>query len=325
MSSTLVSRRTFVMGSLAAGLGVGTLACADRPVAGGAKLVIGLIADLHHGNLTPDADERMDTFLQAVADRNDVDLLIQLGDFCHPTKQARGLCKRFNGFMGDKLHVLGNHDMDLGTKEQIMDLWGMPKRYGSTDIGGYHFITLDRNNLKTDAGFKPYSKANFYVDRAIRGWSDEEQLDWLKADLAKTGLPTIVLTHQPIGFAEGGAEKESPQVAPIMRILEEANKAAGWTKVQACFCGHLHTDVGHTHQGIHYLHFNSASYQWVKEPVRYTDALYAFVTLDPAGTMTVEGRATTWAEPTPQQRGLEGDFPQPAISDRQMKMAVASK
>lgn len=284
-------------------------------------LTIGLIADLHHGNLTPDADARLDVFLQAVADRGEVDLLIQLGDFCHPRDDARGLCNRFNSFEGPKLHVLGNHDMDLGTKEQVMDLWGMPARYGSVDIGGYHFITLDRNNLKRDGGFEPYANANFYIDRTARAWVDDEQLEWLTADLTATNLPTIVLTHQPLGIAEGKAGAASPQVAPVTRILETANANAGWAKVQAAFCGHNHTDRALTHTGIHYIHFNSASYRWIREPVRYEEALFAFVTLNPTGWLTVEGRTTTWAEPTPKQQSGRRDFPDPAITDRELPLA----
>jgi len=326
-----LSRRKLLMAGSAASL-AWALPITLRPrVAGAAAdaaarpLTIGLITDLHHGNLTPDADARLDVFLQAVADRGDVDMLIQLGDFCHPADDARGLCERFNAFDGPKLHVLGNHDMDLGTKQEIMDLWGMPARYGSTDIGGYHFVTMDRNNLKHDDGFAPYANANFYVDSAIRAWADDEQLEWLAADLAATDLPTVVLTHQPLGIAEGGTEAESPQAAPIMRLLEQANEDAGWTKVQACFCGHYHTDRALTHAGIHYLHFNSASYKWIREPVRYEDTLYAFITLDPAGSLTVEGQATTWADPTPQARGLEGEFPDPAITDRSLELGIAGE
>jgi len=323
MPPTSVTRRTFLavssVGLVAGGLpGVrfngGTLSAQK----GLQPLSIGLITDLHHGNLAPDADARLDVFLQAVADRGGVDMLIQLGDFCHPADDARGLCERFNAFDGPKLHVLGNHDMDLGTKEEIMDFWGMPARFGSTDIGGYHFVTLDRNNLKRDGGFEHYANANFYVDSAIRAWADDEQLEWLAADLAQTQLPTIVLTHQPLGLLRGGAAESPPQVAPIMRILEKANADAGWAKVQACFCGHNHTDRALSHSGVHYLHFNSTSYKWLGEPVRYEEALFAFVTLDPAGALTIEGRSTQWADPTPEQRRIEGDFPDPAISGREL-------
>lgn len=327
-----LTRRTFLTATaasvVAAGLPgavCGALYGPGRVLAAGdlgRPLTLGLITDLHHGNLTPDADARLDVFLQHVADRGDVDLLIQLGDFCHPSREARGLCERFDAFDGPKLHVLGNHDMDLGTKEQAMDRWGMAERYGSTDIGGYHFVTLDRNHLKTGDGYTPYANANFYVDAALRAWADDEQLEWLAADLAATGLPTVVLTHQPVGLAAGGVEDAPPQEAAIMRIIEKANADAGWGKVQACFSGHLHRDLALTHAGTHYVQFNSASYRWLGEPVRYVDPLFAFVTLDPAGTLTVEGRATQWADPTPDARGLEGEFPDPAVSDRRLETAA---
>ena len=327
MSESLrLNRRTVLKGITAgfAGLSLPISTRALTPERKPGKLTIGLITDLHHGKGVPDADARLDVYLQAVADRGDVDMLMQLGDFCNPVDNARDLCKRFNAFDGPKLHVLGNHDMDFGSKEQIMDYWGMPARYGSTDIGGYHFVTLDRNNIKSDNKFVPYKNANFYIDRAMRAWADDEQLEWLAADLARTDLPTIVLTHQALGMSKGGTEDAGERVASIMKIMEKANRDAGWTKVQACFCGHSHADRALVHEGIHYILFNSASYKWYGEPVRYKDTLYAFVTLDPAGTLTVEGRETTWEDPTPKQRGLEGEFPNPAISNREFKTRAAN-
>ncbi len=45
---------------------------------------IGLITDPHHG-LAPDADKRLDAFMEAVADRKP-DFVMQMGDFCHPPR-----------------------------------------------------------------------------------------------------------------------------------------------------------------------------------------------------------------------------------------------
>ncbi|BDS06615.1 hypothetical protein NT6N_16550 [Oceaniferula spumae] len=49
---------------------------------------MGIITDLHFGNLAPDAKERLEVFAKAVA-KEKPDDVIQLGDFCHPEEQAK--------------------------------------------------------------------------------------------------------------------------------------------------------------------------------------------------------------------------------------------
>lgn len=273
-----------------------------RPV-----LKMGLIADLHHG-LAKDAMRRLDTFMQAV-DAANPQILLQMGDFNFGKPDSRECMALWQQFNGPRYHVLGNHDMDFLTKEAMVDFWEMPAPYYSFDRAGYHFVILDRNNLRTPDGYVPYAKANFYVDGSIRAFADPEQLDWLRKDLASTNLPTLVFVHQGLGLPEDGV-KQTPAQQEIEDILESVVDATGQPKVQACFCGHHHLDRYRYKAGVHYVWINSASYYWVGDAygrmAYYTDPLFAFVTLYDDGLIEITGSTSAWQSPTPGEMGFPG-------------------
>ena len=107
-------------------------------------------------------------------------------------KKNKSFLKIWNTFRGPKYHVLGNHDMDKNSKQEMLEFWEMPKTYYSYDFKGFHFIVLDANFLYQDGKFTDYDKANFYVDSSIRTYINTEQIEWFKSDLDATNLPTIV-------------------------------------------------------------------------------------------------------------------------------------
>ena len=285
----------------------------DKPV-----LSMGLIADLHHG-LAPDAMQRLEVFMKTV-DEKKPDLLLQLGDFNFGRPDSKECMDLWRQFKGPRYHVLGNHDMDFFGKRHMLDSWEMPAPYYSFDRAGYHFIILDRNNLRTPEGYTAYDTANFYVPAPLRGHADPEQLEWLRADLANTNLPCLVFSHQGLGMPKMSMESHEAR-APIERILSEALHANGTPKVRACFCGHHHLDRYNLKDGIHYVWINSASYYWVGEDYGrmafYANPLFAFVQLYENGMIEIHGAQTNWESPTPKER----NYPNPGalttfISDR---------
>ncbi|MXW32081.1 MAG: metallophosphoesterase [Rhodothermaceae bacterium] len=275
-----------------------------RSVAQTDSVCLGVIADLHHG-LEPRAMERLETFMRAVAERKP-DAILQLGDFNFGTKESEECLDLWNSFKGPGYHVLGNHDMDFVSKDAIVQKWGMPARYYSFDFGPYHVVVLDRNNLKTDEGYTPYSEANFYVDASLRGYADDAQLAWLRDDLAKSALPIVVFVHQGLGLPTSMPEASSA----IEAVLEEHNSNVSDSKVVACFCGHHHIDRHTRKNGIHYLWINSASYYWVGAEygrmAPYTHALYTFIIFRSDGLMEIEACHADWVAPSPADRGFPG-------------------
>jgi calcineurin-like phosphoesterase family protein len=133
-------------------------------------------------------------------DQRQSDCILQLGDFNYATRQSQECMDLWRQYHGPRYHVLGNHDMDFPTTEESVAFWSMPARYNSFNVGGYHFVVLDRNNLKAPDGYVPYARANFYVDAPMRGHADPEQIEWLRDDLRSTSLPTVVFVHQGLGM-----------------------------------------------------------------------------------------------------------------------------
>ncbi|SIR31824.1 metallophosphoesterase family protein [Maribacter ulvicola] len=295
----------------------------------GKSLNFGIVSDVHK-DLIPDADQRLESFIHKAIDK-EVDFIIQMGDFCFGEEKNRGFLNIWNQFKGAKYHVLGNHDMDKNSKEEMLDFWGMPKTYYSYDVGGYHFIVLDANFLYQDGKFIDYKHANFYVDDSIRTFIDNEQIEWFKADLRATKLPTIVFSHQSLWHYQWGVKNR----LTLQKIMETYND-----KIICCLNGHNHLDFHHHQNGIDYVEINSMSYQWLSSNYKsterfpkefydqygnlphigaYKDPLYAFATLDPAGTMKIEGVKSEWMSPSPYDmgmiKGVEGMVYSSKISD----------
>ena len=301
---TSLSRRKFLKSSQSAFL-LSLAGCSSLSQLTQAKpLRMGIISDLHHG-LEPTATSRLEAFI-AVANERKLDCIMQLGDFNFGKPESRECMDSWERFKGNKYHVLGNHDMDFKTKEQMLDFWGMPGRYYSFDKNGYHFIVMDRNNLKTPDGYVHYTNANFYVDSGMRGHADPEQLEWLRADLESTKLPSIVFMHQGLGMQDEAYPKGSSK-AEVEAVFDSVNRDSGTNRVVACFCGHHHLDRYNIKNGIHYVWINSASYYWVGDKygrmAPYRDPLFAIVSFYPDGLIAIEGRHSAWAKPTPKERG----------------------
>jgi len=274
----------------------------------------GICADPHK-DIMHDADQRLKVFVDRM-NRARVDFVVHLGDFCRPYEYNRSFMDVWERFDGPRYHVLGNHDPDGDfTREQVMAYWGMPSRYYSFDVGGYRFVVLDGNDRKEDPapGYPRYIAP--------------DQLTWLREDLNASDAPVLVFSHQsledPEGVENGGH---------VRAVLEEANEAAGWRKVVACFSGHHHIDCCTRINGIRYIQINSMSnywlggdylciryseeidrqYPWVKYTAPYRDSLYGLVALESAGVITIEGVDSEFVGPSPWELG----YPREEFRDR---------
>lgn len=296
------------------------------------KLTFGIVADVHHG-MMPGTQGRLEEFIEkAIA--KEVDFIIQLGDFCHKEERSKSFLRTWNTFKNPKYHVLGNHDMDLTSKADIMDFWEMPKSYYSFEEKGIRFIVLDANFLYQEGKFLDYNRGNFYVDNGLRTYINDEQIEWFTAELEASKLPTIVVSHQSLWHYQWGVKNR----LSLQKQMEKHHK-----KIICCLNGHNHIDFHHHQNGIDYLEINSMSYQWVgykhnakrfsQELLKdykwlnhiapYEDPLYAFASINPKGKLKVEGVKSQWMAPTPKEAGtppqVYGNRYSPIISDYQLK------
>lgn len=287
---------------------------------------IGLIADVHQ-DVMHDGEERLQVFIDEASKRNP-DFILQMGDFCRPYDYNKPFLNIWDSFKGEKYHILGNHDTDGGfSRDQVRAFWNMPSNYYSFDKKDIHFIVLDGN----DPNPKPFSGYNRYIGEA--------QKKWLKNDLKKTNKPTIIFSHQTIEYEDGGVAN----LKEIQRILENANKEAGFQKVLCCLSGHHHTDFMTQINDIYYVQINSASYQWVggdykriryskeidekyewiKHTIPYKESLFTFMTIK-NNKIIIESKKTEFVGPGPEEMGMPEDHPHcptvPKISGFKMKI-----
>ena len=321
------TRREFLRGARARAC-VLTIPPPPPPPPGRNELRFGMCADVHK-DVMHDADERLAAFLEAMANER-AHFVAQMGDFCQPKEANDSFRDVWHGWEGDRYDVIGNHDMDGGkTREQFREYVGMGEGHYTFLQQGYRFIVLDGNDRHEDApsGYPRHI--------------GEAQRTWLTETLASTTEPVIVLSHQSLENASGvdnGAE--------VRTILEAANEAAGWGRVLVCFSGHHHLDDLVEVKGIPYIQVNSMSYKWVGGSKRhesyskevhaanpwieytcpYADPLWAFVTIDPAGELRIEGIRSKWVGPSPEELGYpEGKDTRgitPNVSERELDLEL---
>jgi len=302
------------------------------------KIIIGIVSDVH-ADMLPDGAERMKKFISE-AENNKADMIVQLGDFCRPNDNEKFMLDLWNTFPGDKYHVLGNHDMDFNTKDEVIKFWDIPSNYFSFDKGEFHFIVLDANYLYQEGKYVDYRNANFYVKNEQRAYINPEQIVWLKNDLRQTDKRTIIFSHQSLINILWGIKNR----IKIQEILENANKQAGYKKVIACFNGHDHVDFHREINGIHYFEINGLGYQWMGEGYAdstcfdqeqlsnyphldkiaiYKDPLYTFATIS-NNKIIVKGIKSEWVCKSPSEKGIPemvyGCKYTPVISDHEIKL-----
>ena len=286
----------------------------DRP---SKEIRFAVITDLHHG-LAPDAMVRLNAFAEAVRARKDLDLVLQLGDLCYFQPESKECLAVFDTLKPPKIHVLGNHDMDKCDKDTALRALKTKSRYGSQVHKGYRFITLDLNHFKKGGTLHSYVNGNYFTDNATHNWADPEQLAWLEHELLTSRQPVILLSHQPLGFAEPG-QSIPPEQGEIMAIVDKCALKNPTGRVVISLFGHLHVDRLEWVSAIPYLCVNSASYFWYQGMRPYTKPLFAFMTIDRDGVLKVEGVAGDFvAKPPVASDGVVGRSG--AIQDRDLDL-----
>ena len=161
---------------------------------------------------------------------------------------------------------LGNHDVWDGNEPTdaipaaqkgfalMTGVLGMPAAYYSFDQGGWHFVALN-------------SMCNWPKYATLSA----EHFDWLKADLAKTKLPTVVLSHVPILSVTShvygdSCRKQNDNLVPgiwhhadCWAISEVFRKNP---QVKLCLSGHMHTCDRCEYRGVWYVCGDAASGAW---------------------------------------------------------------
>lgn len=167
--------------------------------------------------------------------RSGAESLLVLGDLVNGSsaastkrllREVAALCGRFGGTVR---YMHGNHDLDYLSKADFYAALGCAGDRSRFDfeLGGYTFICLDAN-------FSPdgteYDCGNFEWPECM---VPEEEIGWLRARLAASRQPAIVVSHQRIDCAGRHSIVNHAAVQDVM---------ARSGKVAAVFQGHRHAD-----------------------------------------------------------------------------------
>jgi len=213
-------------------------------------LRIGLITDLHYAD-KPAAGSRFyrETInkLAEAARRFGEErpaFVVELGDLIDAADSVETeqrwlsrINREYSAIAMDRHYVLGNHCVDMLTKEEFLGGVEQERSHYSFDRAGFHFVVLDAC-FRGDG--QPYGRKNFH-------WTDPNipsaELEWLGADLKATDRKTIVFVHQRLDVSDDHGVRNA---AEVRRILESSGQ------VLAVFQGHSHENDYREINGIHY-------------------------------------------------------------------------
>lgn len=275
-----------------------------------------LFADIHQ-DIIPDASVRLNDILDATQ-KNSSQFIVQLGDFAMQKPANKYFFDLWLNYPLEKYSVLGNHDMDIGTKEQYVKYMKMEAPYYYFDKGILRFIVLDTNYyLDTDGRMKDYADSNYYGKETDH--ISSEQLDWLELLLKDKHKQVVVFTHAPVD----GVFEDNASFIKLRNILESAKKEG--LSIAGVMSGHNNLDCHTVRNGIHYIQINSASYLWIGEKYAdrsrypesiykdrpslpstapYKKALYANIAINPIiRQISIKGAKSNFISPSPHELG----------------------
>lgn len=179
-------------------------------------------------------------------------------------------------------------------KKWAMDMFGVQRSYRSFDRAGWRFVVLD----------SVFPNGDGYI-----GKLDDEQFEWLKAELAAVpkGVPVLVISHIPVFSAGvlfvGQREKSGDWEVPASylhidaRRIKDAFRKHG--NVRLALSGHLHVVDRVDYLGTTYLCNGAVCGAWWKGPHYEFSEGYALINLYDDGTFDHEYVTYGWAAPKP--------------------------
>jgi Predicted phosphohydrolases len=276
-----------------------------------------VFTDLHYDHIF-DGDKRLQYVIDTVK-KNNIDFLIELGDFCYPIRKNEIVLKKLKGLGIPCYYVLGNHDSDAYSRDEVLQFLGLKNSYYSFTVDQYKFIVLDACYIKSPCGFEPYLKRNYDKSNDLYPYLPPEEIEWLKNELADKDKYYVVFSHHSL--ANGFMNRGVHNMTDVRAILEKINENA--KRVLFCMNGHDHGDTVYEINGIYYYTLNSMSYIWhgmketfnyskeiheqyphLKDMILYEEGLHTIVTASDDGHVKIEEMTGHYQNISPSDIGL---------------------
>lgn len=270
-----------------------------------------VFSDLHYDD-TSDGDRRIETILERTRKRAP-DLIVSLGDLCHPTYANQKILKRFASLGVPFYPIIGNHETDDCTLSEIMNFFSINSPYYRVICKTYKLLFLNTCYFRHDGYEEAYYNRNYQNRTAIYPVVPAEELRWLKEELSD-GMKCIIFSHHSLinDFAQRGVHNR----ADIRKLLAEKT-------VLLCMNGHDHGDHYAHVDGIPYMTVNSANYVWLGSHIassktmqekfahlhgmlQYKQAMSAYIEIDDHQ-IRICGMEGEYLSMTPDDLGLHDD------------------
>ena len=230
------------------------------------------------------------------------DLIINSGDSVMDAhRSGMGVAKKQWGLWNDVIknelsipivQSIGNHDIYMKSetpqglydgKKWALDELKTDKSYYSKDLSTWHIISLDSIQSNTEG--------HWYTGRI-----DEEQLDWLKNQLAQVPSykPILIVSHIPILsaciFFDGERYEKNQWNIPGRWMHEDAlelkNLFSKYPNIKLAISGHIHLLDRVEYNGVTYCCNGAVSGAWWSGPYQETQPGYALIDLYDNGDFT---------------------------------------
>ena len=168
----------------------------------------------------------------------DADLHISLGDLTHEghPEELEFVFDSIESSGRPFIHVLGNHDTLSLPKNEILTITGQQR---------YHAIDREEAMLLFIDTTKEMNADDW------GGEMDEEQLQWLDAQLETSGdKPVFIFAHHPVYATTERSSNEKGSIHPGIKMKEVLKKKEGFGFY---FCGHNHVNSIVKLDGWHYI------------------------------------------------------------------------
>lgn len=282
-------------------------------------LKIAIVTDIHHGPARytkrgADALPLLEAIGRKIADCG-ADLVVDLGDRISNADRdtdlglMRDVAAAFDAMPTRSVHILGNHDLHYLSREENEAILNRPLASHSEDVKGRHLV------------FWQIDLSGRYGEEPI---PSEDDLDWLRRDLAATELPAIVFSHIPLDGAAmtGNFYFQNNTDSATLQNMQQARdiiEASG--KVELGVAGHVHWNHSSTIDGIRYLTVQSV----VESNTTDGEAAGAWAEIELTDTLrwTVHGKDPLHYEAKLRKPGIHWQTPLPPkhILEQQSRIA----
>ena len=249
------------------------------------RLKLAIITDIHHGptRYTKKGDAALPLLvsLGKQIGASDSDLIVDLGDRIsnvdHDTdlKLMAEVASIFGQMDTSRAHLLGNHDLHFLAHDENETVLGHSFQSYSLDIKGKHLV------------FWQIDLTNTYGDNSL---PSEDDLNWLREDLERTALPSLIFTHVPLDDAAmvGNFWFQNNISAATLSNTQKARDIIELSgNVILCVAGHVHWNNISTIDGVRYLTVQSLTESYTTQGT--VTGAWAEITLDHQLSWTVHG------------------------------------